>query len=132
MSELRDRDRGRFRAAMELVDRLLDVPDAERDALLARECNDDALRAEVMKLLAADAEAGSFLSEPAGAKLPSAHVGIAAVQELEERLQHGAVVLRGGGERGDREAMLLEEQRLPREKPREEFATRALEDLEGD
>ena len=77
MSERRDTDRGRFRAAMELVDRLLDVPDAERDALLARECNDDALRAEVMRLLAADAEAGSFLSEPAGAKLPSALTSLA-------------------------------------------------------
>jgi eukaryotic-like serine/threonine-protein kinase len=67
-----DDERARFQAAMALVDRVLDLPAGERDAVLARDCDDDALRAEVRELLAADARDDDRLAEPAGTNLPSA------------------------------------------------------------
>src|SRR5918994_2984759 len=46
--------------------RALDVPATQRAAWLEQECaGDTALRAEVESLLAADAEAGTFISTPA-------------------------------------------------------------------
>jgi len=56
---------------LSLFDALLALPDAERDAFLARECaGDAALRAELDALLAADAAAEGFLD--ASATLPDA------------------------------------------------------------
>ncbi len=55
-------DRERFRAVMALVDKALDLPEAERDAVL-RKCDDDGVRAEAVRVLNADARAGDFLSE---------------------------------------------------------------------
>jgi serine/threonine-protein kinase len=74
-----EHDRDRFQAAMALVDRALDLPAAEREAFLARECPDPGLRAEAKRLLDADsdAEAGALLSGPAGARMPSALASLA-------------------------------------------------------
>lgn len=71
MSSGGDDEQARFRAAMDLVDRMLDLPEDERQAVL-RECTDGEVRAEVERLLAADASDASLLSRPAGQKLPSA------------------------------------------------------------
>ncbi len=49
---------------MALVDGALDLNAAEREAKLAA-CEDEAIRDEARKLLAADARAGAFLDEPA-------------------------------------------------------------------
>jgi serine/threonine-protein kinase len=48
-----------------LFDAAVELPDDERPAWLARECaGDDALRAALERLLAADRRAGHFLDEP--------------------------------------------------------------------
>ncbi len=54
----------RFARVMALVDGALDLNAAEREAKLAA-CEDEAIRDEARKLLAADARAGAFLDEPA-------------------------------------------------------------------
>ncbi len=72
-------DPTRFRAAMDLVDRALDAPSSDRDALIEAERDAD-VRAEARRLLAADARAGDFLSEPAAAGVPSAIAELAHAQ----------------------------------------------------
>ena len=62
-------ERDRFRVVMDLVDAALDLPAAERDAMLARDCADDDVRAEAKRLLDADARAGDFLDEPAAHRI---------------------------------------------------------------
>jgi serine/threonine-protein kinase len=57
--------RARFQAAMDLVDRALDLSEADRAALLVRECADLELRATVERLLRADANDSEVLSGPA-------------------------------------------------------------------
>ena len=49
----------------DVLDEALDLPSEERAAYLDRACPDEALRAQVERLLAADAQAGSFLDAPA-------------------------------------------------------------------
>ena len=73
-------DRARFQAAMDLVDRALDLPEGERAALLSRECADEALRAEVERLLEADARAGDFLSSPEQARSALASLGAPGIE----------------------------------------------------
>jgi eukaryotic-like serine/threonine-protein kinase len=79
----------RFRAAMALVDRALDVPVAERAALLLRECHDPEVREEAERLLDADDRAGDFLSSPAGALTPGA---LASLERSAARSETGALV----------------------------------------
>ncbi len=55
---------------MELVDRCLDLPPADREPLLARA--EPTVGAEARKLLQADARSGALLDAPAGALMPSA------------------------------------------------------------
>ncbi|HVR98127.1 MAG TPA: hypothetical protein VMW27_16030, partial [Thermoanaerobaculia bacterium] len=60
-------DPERWRRIESLLDQMLDLPPAERSALLDTACaGDPDLRAEVEALLAADEKAGSFLVTPAG------------------------------------------------------------------
>lgn len=55
----------RWRRANELFERVLDLPAAQRIALIDQACADDPeLRAEVERRLRADAEAGAFLDQP--------------------------------------------------------------------
>jgi serine/threonine-protein kinase len=56
-------DKDTFRAAMELVDRVLDAP-SERDEIL-RACANDTVRGAAERLLDADDHAGEFLATPA-------------------------------------------------------------------
>jgi serine/threonine-protein kinase len=72
MAAAAEGERARFQAAMSLVDRALDLPASEREALLERECQDPALREEARRLLSADAREDDRLSVPAGARLPGA------------------------------------------------------------
>jgi WD40 repeat protein/predicted Ser/Thr protein kinase len=59
-------DLERQRRAQRLLAELLDLPSADRDALLRRECTDDTeLRREVESLLAAAASSAGFLDTPA-------------------------------------------------------------------
>ncbi len=55
---------GRWTAARALFEELLDLPGAERSRRLAR-LEDEALREDVERLLAADSDAGGFLESPA-------------------------------------------------------------------
>jgi serine/threonine protein kinase len=56
-----------WKAVNELFHRALDLPVAERDAFLDRECaGNPGLRAEVASLLAAHSDAGDFIEKPAG------------------------------------------------------------------
>ncbi len=64
--------RERFRAVMDLVDRALDLPPAERKALLDGARESPEIRAEAERLLEADERAGDFLAEPAAGHLESA------------------------------------------------------------
>jgi hypothetical protein len=60
-------DLGRVRA---LIERVHDLPPAERAAVLARECGSDAsLRAEVEDLLRAGEEDPAFLSAPSASRV---------------------------------------------------------------
>ena len=77
-----DAGRSSLRAAMDLVDRGLDLPEDEREALLL-ECPDPEVRAEARKLFEADARAGDFLSKPAIRGLPSALGAFATSPPLE-------------------------------------------------
>ena len=55
----------RYARVKELFERLLDVPEAARDALLSKECGgDDALRAEVVGLLRHASASSRFLASP--------------------------------------------------------------------
>src|SRR5579872_2711624 len=65
-----DPARALFQAAMELVDRCLDLTPEERESLLARA--EPAVGAEARKLLEADARSGVVLEAPIGALVPSA------------------------------------------------------------
>ena len=57
----------RWRRIESILDLALDLPLAERRALLDESCaGDPALRAEVEAVLAADEQAGAFLATPAG------------------------------------------------------------------
>jgi tetratricopeptide (TPR) repeat protein len=64
-------DRSRFQAAMDLADRAMDLPDAEKEAVLL-EYPDVEVRQAAKKLLDADARAGDFMSTPALRRVPSA------------------------------------------------------------
>ncbi len=60
--------RGRWRQVEAVLDRVLEAPDSDREALLAESCGDDAeLRREVEGLLAAEAEAPGFFEADASA-----------------------------------------------------------------
>src|SRR5579859_1777840 len=63
-------ERAHVKAAMELVDRLFDLPEAERESLL--EGAEPEVRAEARRLLAADRLVDDPLSRPAGELVPSA------------------------------------------------------------
>lgn len=64
-------DPARWRRIESILDLALDLPAAERSALLDESCaGDPALRAEVEAVLAADAQAGDFLVTPAGEYVP--------------------------------------------------------------
>ncbi|HEX8692900.1 MAG TPA: serine/threonine-protein kinase [Longimicrobium sp.] len=63
---MREETRDRWRRAMEVLDRVIDLPEAEQGERAAALCGGDAgLRAEVEALLRACGEAGDFLEEPA-------------------------------------------------------------------
>ncbi len=67
MSPVPTTDPARWRRIESILDLALDLPTAERSALLDKSCaGDPALRAEVEAVLAADARAGGFLATPAG------------------------------------------------------------------
>ncbi len=61
---------------MDLVDQCLDLPEADRESLLAHA--DPAVSAEARRLLEADARTGALLDAPAGALVPSALRAIAS------------------------------------------------------
>jgi len=67
MSPVAPTDPARWRRIESILDLALDLPPAERSALLDQSCADDpGLRTEVEAVLAADAQAGGFLGTPAG------------------------------------------------------------------
>jgi tetratricopeptide (TPR) repeat protein len=71
MSSMPITDPARWRRIESILDLALDLPPAERSALLDESCADDSgLRTEVEAVLAADAQAGGFLSTPAGEYAP--------------------------------------------------------------
>ena len=71
MSPIPTMDPARWRRIESILDLALDLPSAERSALLDESCaGDAALRAEVEAVLAADAQAGGFLVTPAGEYVP--------------------------------------------------------------
>ncbi len=65
-----------FQAALELVDRALDLPLAEREAVLQGEA-DPEVQAQARRLLEADQRADDFLNEPAAHHLSSAVASLA-------------------------------------------------------
>lgn len=80
-------DLDRWQRIEAILDQVLDLPPAERTALLGSACAEDPeLRAEVETLLAADAEAGGFLGVPASEYAPDLLAEAAAGEEGEENL----------------------------------------------
>jgi pentatricopeptide repeat protein len=74
-----------------IFDAALDLPESARKAFVRRECKGDAaLESEVLKLLAADEQAGSFLDHPAVSTLPC-HGAIRHTQSLPV-MERGTVV----------------------------------------
>lgn len=68
-------DPARWRRIREVLDELLDAPEAEREALLRERCGGDGdLEDEVRSFLRAHEEAGSFIENPAGAAADAAPV----------------------------------------------------------
>jgi len=71
MSPVLPTDPARWRHIESILDLALDLSSAERSAILDESCADDpGLRAEVEAVLAADAQAGTFLVTPAGEYAP--------------------------------------------------------------
>ena len=73
--------RARFERLMRLVDQALDNPESQREALLERECSDEALREQARRLLAADSSDDALLSSPAGDRLPDALLALTHPKE---------------------------------------------------
>ncbi|MGH7503954.1 MAG: serine/threonine-protein kinase [Longimicrobiales bacterium] len=61
---MKDLTRERWQRIEAVLDQVLELPPAQRIAWLESTCDDPALRADVEKLLAAEARAGNFLEEP--------------------------------------------------------------------